>query len=132
VENCNCQHLNVKDYSKPSFTVIKDHLSSAAITLYGDMFNYKTLNGLYLSSNTFIPYLTTLDLYSTIKSISGRYPAITVSPIEEYNIVENYILEFYLPNYLPSGNYDIIYINDAGYGKASSSKRFTYFTVLTS
>lgn len=132
MENCNCYEHDEKDYSKPSFTVLKENLSSVTVTLYGDMFNYKTLNGLYLSSsNTSIPYLTTLDLYSNVKSISGRYPAITVSPISEYTVVQNYTVQFNLPSYLPQGNYDFIYMNDAGYDKASTSKRFTYFTVLS-
>ena len=123
---------NIKDYSKPSFNAFINSLSSVKIKIYGDMFNYKTLNGLYLSSsNTEIPNLTTLNIFSNVESISSRYPEITVFPVENYNIKENYILEFYLPNNLLIGNYDIIYINEAGYFKASDSKRFTYFKILS-
>ena len=130
MEDCNCENNNNKDYSKSTFNVYLSNLPSTMVTIYGDMFQYKTLNGLYLSSsNASMPFLTTLDLYSNVKSISGRYPAITVFPVEEYNVVENYILQFKLPANLSVGNYDIIYFNDAGYFKASSTKRFTYFTV---
>lgn len=130
MEDCNCEKNNNKDYSKSTFNVYLSNLPSTLVTIYGDMFQYKTLNGLYLSSsNTLIPSLTTLDLYSNVKSISGRYPAITVFPVEEYSVVENYILQFKLPPNLPVGNYDIIYFNDAGYFKASNTKKFTYFTV---
>ncbi len=133
MEDCNCKKNNNKDYSKSTFNVYLSNLASTLVTIYGDMFQYTTLNGLYLSSsNTSIPSLTTLNLYSNIKSISGRYPAITVFPVKEYNVVENYILQFELPSDLPVGNYDIIYFNDAGYFKASSTKRFTYFTVNSS
>ena len=123
---------NIKDYSKSSFNAFINSLSSVKIEIYGDMFNYKTLNGLYLSSsNTEIPNLTTLNIFSEVESVSSRYPAITVLPVEKYTVKENYILEFYLPNNLLIGNYDIIYINEAGYFKASDSKRFTYFRILS-
>ena len=94
------------------------------------MFNYKTLNGLYLSSSNTLMSSVDLDLYSNVKSISGRYPPVSVFPIYEYEVIENYILEFKLPQNLLEGNYDILYFNDAGYYKASSSKRFTYFEVI--
>jgi hypothetical protein len=133
VEDCNCISESNKDFSKPTFKVLIDNSNSTLVTIYGDMFQYKTLNGLYLSSsNTNIPSLTTLDLYSNVKSISAKYPPITVFPVEEYEIVENYILQFNLPANLLLGNYDIIYFNDAGYFKASNTKRFTFFTVTTS
>lgn len=130
MEDCGCSDGYEKDWSKPTFTVLIKSLSSVLVTIYGDMFQHKTLNGLYLSSsNTYIDSLTTLDLYSNVKSISAKYPPITVFPVEKYDIVENYILQFELPSNLMNGNYDIIYMNDAGYFKASNTKRFTYFTL---
>lgn len=129
MEDCNCSNNDNKDYSKPVFSVLKENLSSTTVTIYGDMFQYTTLNGLYLSSSNPSMSSITLDLYSNVKSISGRYPPISVFPIEKYDIVENYILKFNLPHNLLAGNYDIIYFNDAGYFKASNAKRFTYFTV---
>ena len=94
------------------------------------MFNYKTLNGLYLSSSNMLMSSIKLDLYSNVKSISARYPSVSAFPIYDYDVIENYILEFKLPQNLLEGNYDILYFNDAGYYKASNSKRFTYFEVI--
>jgi hypothetical protein len=133
VENCDCGNsINDKDYSKPTLTFFKTNLSAVSISMYGDMFNYKTLNGLYLSSNNTNNYgLTTLDLYSNVKSISARYPEVIVLPIEKYEVIQNYYLIFNLPNNLLEGNYDILYFNDAGYYKASNSRKFTFFTILS-
>ena len=123
----------VKDYSKPTFTLNTQNLSSAIVTIHGDMFQYVTLNGLYLSSsNTTIP-TSSLNLYSHIKSISARYPAVNVFPVQEYDVLEGgTVLQFRMPQNLPKGNYDILYFNGAGYEKASKNKKFTYFSVLSS
>jgi hypothetical protein len=122
----------VKDFSKPSFRIAKRNLSSTIVTIYGDMFNYKTLNGLYLSSNNPEVSSYDLNLYTKIKSISGRYPSVSVFPILNYDIIDGgTILQFRLPENLLIGNYDILYFNDAGYYKASNTKRFTYFQVVT-
>jgi hypothetical protein len=130
MENCGCNGEYEKDWSKPTFTVFMDTVSSVLVTIYGDMFQFKTLNGLYLSSsNTLIESLTTLDLYSNVKSISAKYPPVTVFPVEEYDVIQNYILQFKMTGEMLNGNYDILYFNDAGYFKASSTKKFTYFTL---
>lgn len=129
MEDCDCEKLNIKDYSKPTFTVLSKNLSSVYVTIYGDMFQYKTLNGLYLSSSNKLMSSFELDLYTNIKSISAKYPPISAFPVDNYEVVENYILEFKLPDNLLEGNYDIIYLNGAGYFKASNSKRFTYFNI---
>ena len=122
----------VKDFSKPSFIIATRNLSSTNVTVYGDMFNYKTLNGLYLSSNNPEVSSYELNLYTKIKSISGRYPSVSVFPILKYDIIEGgTILQFRLPHDLKIGNYDILYFNDAGYYKASNTKRFTYFKVTS-
>lgn len=120
----------MKDYSKPTFKLDTQNLSSAIVTIYGDMFQYVTLNGLYLSSsNTTIP-TSSLNLYSHIKSISGRYPAVDVFPVYEYDVLNGgTILQFKMPDNLPKGNYDILYFNGAGYKKASDIKKFTYFSI---
>jgi hypothetical protein len=132
-----------KNYSVPSFTVLVQNLSSTIVKLEGENFNFKTLNGLYLSSSNNSMSSLELNLYTHIKSISSKFPAIyafpideyilkeiNVIPIQNYDITKKYDVEFRLPNNLKSGNYDIIYINSAGYSKASSSKRFTYFKVI--
>jgi hypothetical protein len=116
-----------------SFKIKRNNLSSTYITIYGDMFQYKTLNGLYLSGNNPSISSIELNLYTNIKSISSRYPAVSVFPVENFNIIaENFstILQFMLPSNLPIGNYDILYFNNAGYYKASQTSRFTYFKVL--
>jgi hypothetical protein len=99
----------VKDYSKPTFKLDTQNLSSAIVTIHGDMFQYVTLNGLYLSSsNTTIP-TSSLNLYSHIKSISGRYPAVDVFPVYEYDVLNGgTVLQFKMPDNLPKGNYDIL------------------------
>lgn len=132
MEDCNCSNNDNKDYSKPTFSVLKENLSSTLVTIYGDMFQYTTLNGLYLSSSNSSMSSIVLNLYTNIKSISARYPAVSAFPVEEYEITENYVLKFKLPNFLLEGNYDILYFNDAGYFKASNAKRFTYFNVIAS
>ena len=96
------------------------------------MFNYKTLNGLYLSSSNENVSSFELDLYTNVKSISSRYPPVNVFPVLNYEILDGgTILQFILPNDLLVGNYDIVYFNDAGYYKASNTKRFTYFEIVS-
>jgi hypothetical protein len=113
------------------------------ISLFGENFQFQTLNGLYLSSSN--PSMTSinLDIYTNVKSISAKFPAISVFPVENFEVKEiklfpydkfglkkRYDVEFILPRNLLSGNYDIIYFNAAGYSKASDSKRFTYFKII--
>ena len=100
--------------------------------MYGDMFQYKTLNGLYLSSSNVSMSSIELNLFTGIKSISAKYPKISAFPVNNFELIDNNIIQFILPVNLESGNYDIIYINGAGYFKASDSKKFTYFTIITS
>lgn len=73
-----------------------------------------------------------LDLYTNIKSISAKYPKISAFPVNNFNVVDENTVQFTLPTNLKIGNYDIIYMNAAGYFKASDSKKFTYFSVITS
>jgi hypothetical protein len=130
VEDCNCLENN-KDYSKPIFTVLIKNLSSTFIKMFGENFNYSTLNGLYLSTNNPQMSSIVLDIFSNIKSISSKFVPIEAFPVETYEYKYGEV-SFYLPNNLLAGNYDIIYINNAGYFKASNSLTFTYFTVTTS
>lgn len=132
MSNCGCLNRYQKDYSKPYFTVFKGNLSSVIVTINGDMFQYKTLNGLYLSSNNTSMSSEELDLYSDIDSIKYKYPSVRVFSVYEYTVTENNILTFNLPENLLAGNYDILYFNGAGYYKASETSRFTYFTVTNS
>lgn len=122
----------MKDFSKPSFTVKTQNLSSTNATIKGDMFQYTSLNGLYLSSSNASMNQTELNLYTEIKSISARYPAVSAFPVYEYDVLDDgTLLQFRLPENLLVGNYDILYFNGAGYTKASkNTKRFTYFSVV--
>ena len=126
-------NIKVKDFSKAAFTVKTQNLSSTNVTIRGDMFQFTTLNGLYLSSNNPSMSSIELDLYTEIKSISARYPAVYGFPVYEYDVLDNgMLLQFRLPENLLDGNYDILYFNGAGYAKASkNTKRFTYFQVVS-
>ena len=96
------------------------------------MFQFKTLNGLYLSSSNIAMSSTPLNLYSNVRSISARYPTVYGFPVLEYDVLDaGNILEFKLPENLLVGNYDILYFNGAGYYKASQTSRFTYFSVVS-
>jgi len=96
------------------------------------MFQYTSLNGLYLSSNNPLISSIELDLYTNIKSISARYPAVSGFPVYEYDVLDDgTLLQFRLPENLLVGNYDILYFNGAGYAMASkNTKRFTFFSVI--
>jgi len=130
VEDCNCLKKN-KDYSKPTFTVSIKNLSSTFIKMFGENFNFSTLNGLYLSTNNVEMSSILLNIFTNIKSISSKFAPIEIFPVETYTY-DNGKVSFYLPSNLLIGNYDVVYINNAGYSKASNSLTFTYFTVTTS
>lgn len=117
---------------EPTFTIRTINLSSTLVTIYGDMFQYRTLNGLYLSSSNISMSSVELNLYTAIKSISAKYPKISAFPVNNFEVIGENIIQFTLPTNLKSGDYDIIYMNGAGYFKASDSKQFTYFRIVTS
>lgn len=130
MEDCNCLEKN-KDYSKPIFMVSIKNLSSTFIKIFGENFNFSTLNGLYLSTNNAEMSSIVLNIFTNIKSISSKFAPIQVFPVESYEYYDG-VVSFYLPYNLLIGNYDIVYVNNAGYSKASNSSTFTYFTVTTS
>lgn len=101
--------------------------SSTIFTFQGDMFDYKTQNGLYLSANVQNSLLSTFDFYSNTKSISAKFPAFKGYPIENYEVLNNNTLKFRMPSiYLGICKIDFIFANNAGYTLASSSKKFSY------
>lgn len=73
-----------------------------------------------------------LNLYTGIKSISAKYPKISAFPVNNFDVIGENTIQFNLPNNLKEGNYDIIYMNAAGYYKASDDERFTFFKVISS
>jgi hypothetical protein len=141
-EECACINTE-KDFSNPSFLTSKENLSSIVVTLKGENFQFSTLNGLYLSSTNYLLSTLELDLFTNIKSLSSKFPKISAFPVNEYEVYkvkinhyekfgtkERYDIKFRLPSELLDGNYDIIFINNAGYSKASNFKNFTYFSVV--
>jgi len=116
---------------EPTLTITQG--SSAAIfTFQGDMFNYKTGNGLYLSANVTNPILSSYNFYSNIKSISAKFPAFKGYPITSYEVLNNNILRFRMPSvYLGNCKIDFVFANDAGYALASQSSRFTYVQMIS-
>ena len=116
---------------EPTLTIVQG--SSAAIfTFQGDMFDYITGNGLYLSANVINPILSSYNFYSNIKSISAKFPAFTGYPITNYEILNNNILRFRMPSvYLGNCKIDFVFANEAGYGLASQSSRFTYVQMIS-
>lgn len=101
--------------------------SSYKITLYGDNFNFIEGNGLYLSGSNYNEQL--VDLYSNIKNLSANNPPFSGILVDNFTVNSNNILEFNLPENLPTGKYDIIYCNPAGYFKASINNKFKYIIV---
>lgn len=112
----------------PTFTV-KTSVSGKIITLQGNMFNYKTNVGLFLSSNKFDGTEQYYNLYSGVKSVSANNLPFSAYPISDYTVWTNNTLQFTLPAYYHPQHLDIIFANDAGYTLASSSKRFSYIEI---
>ena len=115
---------------EPTITITQG--SSAAIfTFQGDMFNYKTENGLYLSANVTNSILSSFNFYSNTKSISAKFPAFKGYPINSYQVLNNNIIRFRMPSvYLGTCKIDFVFANDAGYALASQSNRFTYVQMV--
>jgi len=114
--------------TKYTFSVRTINLTSVKLSLYGEWFKYKTGNGLYLSGDKLNTHY--VDLYSGIKNLSANNVPFSGIPVQDYQILNNYVLEFALPNFLIQGKYDIIYCNPAGYYKASSNKKFNFINVV--
>jgi hypothetical protein len=115
--------------SYPSFTVAVG-TSGKQITVNGNMFNYKTDVGLYLSSNKFDGTQKYYDFYSSGRSVSAGNPPFSAYPMPNYKDLSNNTLTFTLPAFYTPQKLDIIFANDAGYALASSSKQFSYIEVI--
>lgn len=99
--------------------------------VYGDMFNYSTRNGLFVSSNT-LPGMPYHDMYSSIRSASSSNPPFSAFAVNNYNVVNNNIIFFTLSALNIPQKLDIIVANDAGYELASRTKGFDYINVKAS
>lgn len=101
-------------------TVRPNFLNKTKITVQGEWFNFITGYGIYLSANK--PELNTeiVDLYSEDSKLIVFNPPFNGIPILNYSILNNNVLEFFLPEDLISADYDIIICNPAGYTKATT------------
>ena len=106
-----------------NYYLTPDYTNKATVTIRGDMLQYYTENGLYLSGNS--PLLSTnrYDFYSTIKSISANFPPFEGIPVK-YTLINENEIQFLMPPNLPFGMYDMVFCNPAGYAIASQTKRF--------
>ena len=111
-------------------TVRPSNLSNTKITIYGEWFKYITGYGIYLSANK--PELNTqlVDLYTENYKLYSKNPFFHGIPVTKYKIIDNNILEFYLPEDLISANYDIIICNPAGYVKATTQLSLNVLKVV--
>lgn len=113
-----------------AFTVLTG-VSGNRIYLQGDMYNFQTDNGLFLSSNVLNSDVKRYDLYSNTKSVSANNPPFSAFPVYNYIITTNNTLNFELPAFSVPQKLDIIFANEAGYTLASSGKRFSYINVVS-
>lgn len=103
-------------------------LDKAKVTLYGDMFQFYTDKGLYLSGNSPLFSGNYYDFYSNIKSLSANFKPFYGIPIEYTLINENEVM-FSLPVNTPIGDYDVVFCNPAGYAIASWTRNFNKIVV---
>lgn len=115
----------------PSYVVSVSASNEKIITLQGDMFNFQTANGLYLSSNKISSLVKYYNLYSTTRSVSANNPPFSAIPVENFTVHTNNIIVFNLPKFNEPQKLDIIYTNPAGYNLASRGKRFTYIEIVS-
>ena len=113
----------------PTFTV-KTGTSGRLIVVEGNMFQYKTDAGLFLSSNKFDGTEQYYDLYSGTRSVSSQNPPFSAYPMSAYMAWTNNTLQFTLPTYYHPQHIDIIFANDAGYKLASDGARFSYIAIV--
>jgi hypothetical protein len=115
---------------EPSFTILVG-TSGKIITVDGNMFNYRTNNGLFLSSNILTADTAFYNLYSDTRSVSAANPPFSAFPVHGFEVNNNNVLSFKLPAFYEPRHLDIIFANDAGYTLASSGKRFTYISIVS-
>lgn len=112
------------------FTVLTGS-SGKIVVVDGNMFNYRTDNGLYLSSDVPTADTRLYDLYSNTRSVSAANPPFSAFPVHDFTVGTNNILEFALPAFYEPRKLDIIFANDAGYALASSDKTFSYISIVS-
>ncbi len=108
--------------------VAQNLLGRATVTLYGDMFQYYTDRGLYLSGNSPTFSGNYYDFYSKIRSLSANFKPFIGHPID-YTVINENEIQFILPEGIPIGDYDVVFCNPAGYAKASNTRNFDKITI---
>ena len=106
--------------------------SGRNITVYGNMFNFQTANGLYLSSNNFNGTQRHFDFYSMSRSVSANNKPFSAYPVDVFKVLNNNTLEFQLSAFNEPQILDIIYANPAGYNLLSRAKRSTIIKIVSS
>lgn len=112
------------------FTVLTG-TSGKIVVVDGNMFNYRTDNGLFLSSNVPTADAKLYDLYSGTRSVSAANPPFSAFPVNNFTVGTNNILQFALPAFYEPRKLDIIFANDAGYALASSDRTFSYISIVS-
>lgn len=108
---------------------ISTNTSGKEIFIDGNMFNYSTGAGLYLSSNKFDNTQTFCNFYTNVRSTSGSNPPFSGYPVN-YKTYTNNTISFVVPTFYEPQLLDIIYCNEAGYTKSSDWKRNTYVEII--
>lgn len=116
--------------TEPSVTITPG-FTGLTLRFQGNNYLYK-VQGCYLSASTDTELASAFDFYSNIKSISSKFQTFTAIPIEDYEVINNNILEIKFPKIsLSACNVDFIFTNPAGYAKASNSSRFTHVRITS-
>lgn len=110
---------------------VKAGTSGKSIFLYGNMFDFKTDVGLFLSSNNFDGTQNYYNFYSGIKSTSAGNPPFSAYPVKSYMKYTNNVLSFILPTFYTPQILDIIFANDAGYTTSSSAKKYKFIEIVS-
>jgi len=115
---------------EPTVTITPG-FTGLTIRFQGNNYLYK-VQGCFLSASTHTSLASAFNFYSNIKSISSKFQTFTAIPIEEYDVIDNNILQIKFPKVsLSACNVDFIFTNPAGYAKASDSSRFTYVRITS-
>ena len=101
-------------------TVLVNNLSAIEFQILGRMFRYISGNGLFLSGTKITNNTQYIDLYSDIRLVSAANVPFSGIPLTKYEILGDNTINFYLPNNLTPGNYDLVFCGPAGYDKLSN------------
>ena len=120
----------IDSFNNTSLVVKQSNLSLFKIILKGYFYTYKEGNGLYLSGND--PGFNTeeINFYTNIRLVSSANPPISARSVEKFTVENDETITFKLPANLPTGLYDIIYCNPAGYTKINFNSKYKSLSVI--